>query len=659
MGLARGYLNNLDLTQQKFLSDPKSGERMYRTGDLGRLLPNGKIAYLGRKDRQVKIKGYRIELDEIEAQILKHPSVLNCAVIAKNDPQRGPLLCGYYTTRAPLESDELAQFLGKFIPPYMIPPHLVLLSAMPTTGNGKVDTAKLPEFQMVKSKKRVPPKNEIEQVLGSIWSRVLGIPEMGLSTEDDFFDLGGDSIMAMRILPQVKAAGLNLSIKEIFQHRTISALCQKMGSHPPCLIDQKVVEGSLPRTPIQHWFWQQEMVQPSYFNMAYLFQVPPELDMERLQKAFWKCFEHHDALRMSFVEGDQTIEPLDKMVFHIDEFGLGDLSEDEQKEEILSLTTQLQANFDLAQPPLLKAALFDLGCRGKRLFLAIHHLIIDGVSWRYLVEDLAALYHCKPLPLKTHSYKDWSVHLSSLDSSEIEPWLEMDPAQFPRLSKDPFPLHGETVEEYVRFTEEETAELLAASGQANINEILLTALSESLFDHFGIEKCLIDHEGHGRNGNLDVSRTIGWFTTIYPICLERKGTPLETLLNIKETIRRFSSADLFYGIGRYLQKHPRLAEFKPEILLNYFGRVDDDLATQGNQKFLSNCQEEIGRSIHPANRMAHLIEMNAIIMDNRLRIAILYNPTSLINADLWIAAFRGYISKMPKRLKKDAQLWTA
>lgn len=640
-GLARGYLNNIDLTAQKFIPDPLSGRRIYRTGDLGRYLPSGEIVYLGRKDRQVKIKGYRIELDEIEAQILRHPLVLNCAVVIKNDPQRGKFLCGYYTSGKSLSSEELSQFLSMFLPLYMIP-HLVLLSVMPMTGNGKIDTSKLPELHGGNSKQRIPPKTDGERVLVNIWSRVLGLLETELSTDDDFFDLGGDSIMAMRIIPQVRAAGFNLSIKEIFQHRTISSLSQKISFHPPSCIDQKMVEGQVPWTPIQHWFWEQEMAEPTYFNMAYLFRVPTQLHSERLEQAFWKCFEHHDALRSFFTGEQQRISSLNSLVFRIEEFALGHLNEEEQKQEIIRLSTQLQSHFDLAKPPLLKAAIFDLGHHGKRLFLAIHHLIIDGVSWRYLVEDLASLYHSEALPLKTHSFKDWAESLSWQKNVEIDPWIEMDPSQFPRLSVGPFPLFAETLEEYVRFTEEETSALLALSSRANISEILLTALSESLFDVFGFEKCLIDHEGHGRNGELDVSRTIGWFTTIYPICLERKATPSETLSKIQEMVRKISRHDISYGIGRYLQKHPHLQRFKPEILLNYFGRVDADLNTQGGKEFLSNCNEEIGRTIHPANRMPHLVEMNAIIIENRLRIAILYNPASfsLGTADHWFAAFR-------------------
>ncbi|HEV7736622.1 MAG TPA: non-ribosomal peptide synthetase, partial [Chlamydiales bacterium] len=247
IGVARGYLHNSELTTQKFVNDLHSRERVYRTGDIGKYLPNGEIAYLGRKDRQVKIKGYRIELDEIEAQMLKHPSVLHCTVVVKNDPQRGKILAGYYTNRKPVTTEELAQFLSTAIPAYMIP-SLVSLTTMPMTVNGKIDTAKLPDIHAKQGRQRTSPTTEIEKTLISIWSRVLGIPENDLDTCDDFFDLGGDSIMAMRIIPQVKTAGLNVSIKEIFQHRTIFALSQKIPTHACSTIDQTMREGELPWT---------------------------------------------------------------------------------------------------------------------------------------------------------------------------------------------------------------------------------------------------------------------------------------------------------------------------------------------------------------------------------------------------------------------------
>ncbi len=656
--LARGYLNRDDLTRQKFRTNPKSGAPVYCTGDLGRYLPSQKIAYVGRKDRQVKIKGYRIELDEIEACLLKQPSIKAATVIVKENAPYGRALFGYYVSLPALPPEEVALFLSQTLPSYMVPSFLIPMESLPVTRNGKIDTARLPDPELHRTKTIEPPQSPIETALHAIWSRVLDIPEAELGIEDDFFDLGGDSIMAMRILPQVKKLGLHLSIKEIFQYRTIKTLAQKVHSGSASSISQEEIKGSLPWAPIQHWFWNQQQKHPAYFTMAYLFHVPANILIERLESAFGVCFEHHDALRIFVKRNEQIIASPSDLQFQIEEYALDHLNAEEQQEEILRLTTQIQAGFDLSTAPLMKAALFDLGQGEKRLFLTIHHLITDGVSWRYLIEDLSTLYSSslrQTLPAKTHSYQEWTKKLHNLPPlgrKEIAEWLDIDPASFHKLSDHSFPTIGETTETFIHFSKEETLALIHNTRSfydANPNELLLSALILSLADSFGVEKALIHHEGHGRNAidELDVSRTMGWFTTIYPLLLEKKEDRISTLLNVKENLQRFGQNDLLYCVAKYIQHHPHLERFAPEILFNYFGRVDHMLLSQNQEQLFGNSHEMIGNTSHAMNRLPHLLEINSIIIADQLRISIICNPSVFESGlfSLWMNSFKKQIDE--------------
>lgn len=655
--LARGYLNQFDLTAKKFKTHPMSQACYYQTGDLGRYLPSGALVCLGRKDRQVKIRGYRIELDEIEVRLRQHSSIKSCAVVIKEGLNGLKALYGYYTSTANLASEELQQFLAQRLPVYMIPSFLIPLEEIPVTRNGKIDFSKLPDFEFQKSKIIAEPISDVEIALHEIWCRVLNLNPDFLSIEDDFFDLGGDSIIAMRILPQMKQLGINLSIKEIFQFRTIKKICQNIKTYVVNhSISQEQVIGFTRFSPIQKWFEKLNLMHPEYFNMAYIFQVPANLDIERLKKSFEICFEHHDILRCIVKNGQPEIVPASNLKFVITEHSLDYLSTQDQRNEMHRICDQIQSSFNLELAPLIKVSIFDLGNGQKRLFMAIHHLIIDGVSWRYLIEDLSSLYFSsclKPLSLKTDSYQAYVrklYDLPEISRDKIKSWLDIDVSSFSKLSSFSCPEIGETKEVYIRLSQDET-KLLISNNQkfhkVNVEEILLSAFVHSMHESFGIQKILIHNEGHGRQtiDNLDVSRTLGWFTTMYPLPLEIGDDFVATLLKTKHTREIFSSNDLNYMISRFIQNNPELSKLNPEILFNYFGRVDADLIKQDEGQLFSNSNEDVNRTSHLSNRLPHLIEINAIIIEDQLRISITYHFHAFDEKviDFWISSFKGKI----------------
>jgi amino acid adenylation domain-containing protein/non-ribosomal peptide synthase protein (TIGR01720 family) len=620
--LARGYLNNTDLTAEKFLKDPFiPGERMYRTGDLGRLLPSGQLEYIGRNDRQVKIRGFRIELNEIEGCLLKHPLIKEAAIIVRDEPGRGNVLCGYFTSGQSISITELRDWLSQSLPEYMIPTYITPVAEMPHNTNGKIDYLKLPNPMQETNRSITAGRNPPEKALIKIWGNVLGFEEELLSVFDDFFEVGGDSIIAMRILPKAKEQGILLSIKDIFQYRTIASICSHAEIGAVLEIDQKEITGTCDITPVQRWFFDQNQPHPEYFNMAYMFHIPLNTNIELLEEAIIKSFEKHDALRSTFemIDGSwkQIIHPVNSIAFTLKEIS-------EANQEIINTATaELQSSFDLKGGPLFGAIVFDKGQEGKRLFIAMHHLIIDGVSWRYLVEDIESIYKNKEskLPQKTHSFINYSQVLKSYSEAElkIDYWLNIPSNEYLAFNdQDSVTQHAENS---LHFDKEFTRELL----KINVNDSLLTAIFVSLADKLKVDKLLFNHEGHGRDNlkDLDIMRTMGWMTTIYPVALTKKNTMKETLMDIHDTLQRVSQFDQHYGIAKYTQNDSRLKELNPQLLFNYFGRVGADLMHQ--QNLLSNCSETFAPLSHAKNRVPHLLEVNAIIMEDKLQLSIVHD----------------------------------
>ncbi len=666
--LARGYLNDTELSNKKFPVSSLSGNKTYHTGDLAQYLPNKKIAYLGRKDRQVKVKGHRIELDEIESCLLNHSCIKACVVALKQNTENNQVLCGYYFSDIELPPEGIREFLSELLPSYMIPGLLVQLEKMPINQNGKIDLKLLEKFKSQDKKNIEQPKGSLETSLHEVWSRVLNVPRDKLSVCDDFFDLGGDSIMAMRILPQVKSIGIALSIKEIFQYRTIRALCSKTLTLKPSELFTEVEEFSpFPLSPAQKWFLELKMHHNNYFTMAYLFKVPSNIDLDLLHKAFLKCYEHHETFRLIFTNDTQEYCSISDLMFKIETFEIGHLNQEDQQQEILTLTSEIQNSFNLSSPPLLKAAIFDLGNNQKRLFLTIHHLIVDGVSWRILLEDLTLLYTSSltsKLPVKTQSFERWITTLRdipNIDYELLKPWAQINPDQLPKISKKGVCSIAETAEEFIHFSKENTSTLISNAQsfhQANVNELLLSSLMLSINEAFGFDKILIHHEGHGRSAldNCDVTRTLGWFTTIYPILLEMADSPLQTLQKTKKNIEDSSPHDLMYCVQKYILKDPHFTKLNPEILFNYFGRFDEGILLHQGEQLFENANEAIASTSHKANLQPHLIEINSIIIEDRLRVSIIYDKTAFEENIFfnWMHSFEkqvnNYISEKEKCL---------
>jgi amino acid adenylation domain-containing protein/non-ribosomal peptide synthase protein (TIGR01720 family) len=671
LGLAKGYLNRPQLTQEKFISNPfkrsrgageqgSRGEtfnsnRLYKTGDLARYLPDGTIEYLGRIDNQVKIRGFRIELGEIEAVLSQHEDVQASCVIAREDTPGDKRLVAYvvpHLGQTPTVS-QLRSFLSNQVTTYMVPHTFVMLESLPLTPNGKVDrlALKAPDSRGELEVSFVAPRNQTEEILAQIWAEVLKVEQVGV--HDNFFELGGDSILSLQIINRAKLAELQLTLKQLFAHQTIAELAIVANVASVIQIEQGLVTGTLPLTPIQHWFFEQNLQQPHHFNQSFLLSVPSDLKPELLKQVLQQLLVHHDALRLRFTQSDSTWQQTHSAVTDSVAFSYIDLSalpQNKQKTAIEASATCLQASLNLSEN-LVQVAFFYLGIdKRARLLIVIHHLVVDGVSWRILLEDLQTAYqqlaHGKviALPAKTTSFKDWSNKLteyaqSETIKSEVAYWLNESRAAVSPMPVD-YTQGANTVETAstvtVSLNEVQTRALLQDVPKAyntQINDVLLTALALVLSRWTNSKSVLFNLEAHGREDiidDVDLSRTIGWFTTIFPVLLELGATenPADALKSVKEQLRAIPNKGIGYGLLRYLIQDAEIAaqlEALPqaEISFNYLGQFDQLLNTSSWMQLVS---ESTGHSHGLQNNRAHLLDINSVIAGERLQIDWTYSP---------------------------------
>ncbi|MCJ8273050.1 MAG: amino acid adenylation domain-containing protein, partial [Psychrosphaera sp.] len=406
-GLARGYLNQPELTAQRFIQNPfeKQGSRLYKTGDLVRQLPNGDLDYWGRNDFQVKIRGYRIELGEIESVISEQPGVEQ-VVVVERQLQNSKQLVAYVVG----DNAELATALATKLPEYMVPSAFVFIDAIPLTINGKLDRKALPDPLLQVGDQYAAPKNALEQQLCEIWQSVLGLKRVG--TNDNFFRIGGDSIVSIALVNKIRQAGFSLQVKIVFEAPTVAQLAKRLSVPEPLetiITEQGRLTGSFDFLPIQQWFFDKQLAKPSHWNMAFLLQLPGDVTTVQLEQAFTVLVERHDMLRCRF-EGNQQTYCEECFAIEIPTVKADEL-------------TQWQSHFDIESGPLWQVGFLP---ESNLLFFAAHHLIMDAVSWRIISDDLNQLLSgqslLSSLQNKGSSYRQWVAAVKIFGDHERTYW---------------------------------------------------------------------------------------------------------------------------------------------------------------------------------------------------------------------------------------------
>jgi len=594
-GLAVGYHQRPGLTAERFVVDPfaADGGRMYRTGDLVRQRADGLVEYLGRIDHQVKIRGFRIELGEIESRLLEHSSVREAVVLALDAPS-GKQLVGYVVAEgnATQLRDALKAHLLSQLPEYMVPAQLIVLDSMPLTANGKLDRRALPAPDPELNRQQfVAPQNELEQALAAIWREVLNVERVGLL--DNFFELGGDSILSIQVVSRARQAGIHFSPRDMFQHQTVQTLASVATRSAQIQSEQGPVLGAAQLTPIQHWFFGTEIPQRQHWNQAVLLQPTEQLDPARLEQALRALLVQHDALRLRF--------NLNRGAWQAEHAPLEQCAVLWRAETASpELFADAQRSLNLERGPLLRAVLISDGSAPQQLLLAIHHLVVDGVSWRILLDDLQSAYRDQPLPAKTSAFRDWTQRLQAYASSEpLREELDWWQTQLIGASALPFDhpqgrqqqAQAQTVS--VRLDAQQTRQLLQqapAAYRTQVNDLLLTALARVVCRWTGDASSLIQLEGHGREtlfDDIDLTRSVGWFTSAYPLRLNPlnaadDASRGDSIKAIKEQLRQVPHKGLGYGVLRYLADETcrRSMAALPEasITFNYLGQFDQSFA---------------------------------------------------------------------------------
>jgi amino acid adenylation domain-containing protein/non-ribosomal peptide synthase protein (TIGR01720 family) len=689
-GVARGYWGRPALTAASFVPDPFCGEpgaRMYRTGDLARYRVGGEVEYVGRADRQVKVRGQRIEPAEVERVLEEREGVAAAAVVARREEAGGVRLVAY-VARRPAEGEgrptlEWEHYLKERLPEAMRPWVVREVESLPLTPNGKVDREELE--RRARDEQRVDgerdfeaARGEVEGLLAGIWEDVLGVT--GVGVHDNFFDLGGDSILSIQIVAKANQAGLSLKPRDLFQHQTIAELAGVAQAGVAVEAEQGIVTGPAPLTPIQHWFFEQTLAEPHHWNQAVMLEVRRRLDPKLLAEAVSVLCRQHDALRLRFARHEDgwrqvnegwSEEAARESFTYEDVSGL---AREARPARIERLAAQAQGSLNLERGPLWRVILFDCGPdQPQRLLLIIHHLAVDGVSWRILLEDLKKGYEDverggdASLGRKTTSFKRWAEELqrhaqSSVDEEELAYWRDCLRPEGATLTtdfdaRDNRERGAQAFELYL--SKDDTQDLLhrvQSAARANVNELLLAALTQAWGAWGRGEGLRLMVEGHGRehlHEALDVSRTVGWFTKIFPVRLETAETQSaeRALRRVQETLQSIPRGGLGFGLLRYMSQNgrerPSLRELPlPEISFNYLGQFDHMLPDDG---WFALAQEEVGPMHGPDGERPYQLEIGAGVAGGVLQLicryhAQMYRRESIeALAQNWLAALRRLI----------------
>ena len=670
-GLAKGYYSNETLTNEKFINHPfKEGEKMYKTGDEARRLFSGALDFLGRKDRQIKLNGYRIELLEIENALRKIECIKDAVATIRNTSNETSLIYAYYIKEEVANTNNagIRKDLAGELPHYMIPAHLIEIEKIPLTTNGKVDFSALPDE--VGSKEITAAEkmlNGRHRILLEIWKEVL--EKDTVSVTDNFFELGGDSIKAVQIVSKAFQKGISLEIKDILTYHTIDNIVEI------CLdsVTDNQNENNLPAKgdkpffPVDLWFVEQNFETPGYFHQSVLLEMKQPVKRDILIETFNYLISYHDALRLNLSKDN-------KLFFNSEHLGrpvvLNEISiSSGQSFEVLE---EYKANWSLQNDLLIKVVLCKKEGYADHLLVVMHHLLTDGISWRIFLEDFTRIYKqlaagesVDVLP-KTDSLQKWGDTLTGLALSrkvkdQANYWNAIDKTDF-SISADMDTSDWSNANKAtgkVVLNSEETdfiTQLAASTYKTDAQTILLTALASVLRNRTGYDNPVIELENHGRHlDNLNVSRTMGWFTVMYPFVLRNAGKSVgDQLKTIKEDLNKVPDNGIGYGICRYIDKSLKSKSI-PEVRFNYLGDFSNSLE---NDIFRWS-DNKSGHDSAPDNHLTAKLEINLMIIDKELVIEVGYNSKAFKKETIanFLTEFKNEVKMIISYLREEDEIY--
>ncbi|WP_045855524.1 non-ribosomal peptide synthetase [Teredinibacter purpureus] len=626
LGIARGYVNRDDLTEKAFIDwSFGSGHRvrLYRTGDKARVRNNGDVEFMGRLDEQIKLRGYRIEPGEIEACLLKcSPAIAMAKVLLGGELSRAQQLLAYvslHPNHAAPNADTLLLTLGRQLPEYMVPAQLVFLPEMPFTANGKIDVAALPEVDC-NAAEVTGPGTALESQVLSVWQSIM---PGAYGVEDDFFRLGGDSILSIQLTSRLQKEGLRCTVKDVFEAKTVRRLCLTLDNDraaPELLREEGILDGEFLAHPIQQWFWEQPFDKPHHWNQAALLALPETLTAAQLPEMLKTLMDYHDSLRSVFSRNVQRYQQQAMVPALVQLKGSMGVA------GVHHALTELHASLNPECGHNIAWALIEgHGTLPRCLFLAIHHLAIDAVSWRIISEDFASLFRHEVLPTKGTSYRQWGQALVQYAEKNAGQWslweAQTAGVDFSNLDKMAA-IDGKASHSLLTLSREETARLQSANAAFNTetNELLMAALAMSMQTLMPGQDSVITLEGHGRefiDETLDISRTLGWFTSSFPVRIGCDPATWATIIcEAKERFRQMPDKGIGFNALRYHHPQGQALSASP-VVLNYLGVQS---ASGENPPPWSPVEGPLGESISEQNRPSEILSVHGGIANGELNL---------------------------------------
>ncbi|SAI74506.1 D-alanine-D-alanyl carrier protein ligase [Bordetella ansorpii] len=635
-GLARGYLGRPGLTSDRFVADPEiAGGRMYRTGDRAMRLPDGQLAYLGRRDHLIKIRGFRVEPAEVEQALLAEGAAQAVAV-ARSAPNGSARLVAYVVWDAArpgaADTAALRDRLARRLPHYMVPSAIVVLAGLPRTPNGKLDRAALPEPEIA-APDYDAPRPGAESVIAQAWADVLGVARPG--RHDNFFEAGGDSILSLQLVARLRNAGWRLSPRQVFERQTVAALADEAEPLAAARAEPaEAAQGEAPLLPIQQRYFDRHVPNRHHWNQAVLLRADAGPDDACLARALQAVLDTHGALRLRYRKDAagqwvqrhaRAADDASALIWRASARG---------EDEALALFERAQRSLDIEQGPLLRVQIVDAEDGPARMLIVIHHLVVDGVSWRILLDDLRQAYAqaiagqpCRLAP-EPASFKAWGMALRTrlpVSPAEDAHWRSLASAAAALPCADATGSRALADQRTLTATLDAdwTDRLLRqapAAYRTQVNDLLLTALGRALCRWSGLAQVLIDLEGHGREpvfDDIDLSRTVGWFTNLYPVLLQPMGDPGGAIKRVKESLRRAPHHGL--GFDAWCRRADAVALPTRQVVFNYLGQYDEGQSPQAGWRVLSG---PAGAAMDPRTLSVHEFNVKGSVFRGELTLSV-------------------------------------
>ncbi len=656
-GLARGYRNLPDDTKHAFLTMKlETGEslRLYKTGDMAVWISGNDLLYKGRKDSQIKLRGHRIELSEVEQSIQNITNCEKCIVTVKRTPSQSEFLCAYLKGMESLDKVDIKLKLCSILPGYMIPDQYYRIDSIPLTINGKVDVEKLP-FQIQKADKVTIPRSEKEIILVEAMGAVLGVE--GIEIDDDFIALGGDSIKAIQLTSRLDALNYQIKISDILTYRTARLLAkiivkkQEMGSDNP-----DNYNGTMDLAPIQQYFFSLKLNNPAYYNQSIVIELPYKMKPADLDEIMRELVGYHDILRANYLPEEQKFYYQDKeLISSLRGYVYPEMiKETEWEIKIGSRMEELLNRFTFGSGFLIGYLIVPIQRAKTRVFITMHHLITDGISWRIFLEDLNHAIACKKeqkefvLPRKTTSYKACFMGCGRIQNvkKEIEPISVDLRVEHPMMKDVKIICRQKSREELSLFRE-----AVYETYHLTLDESLAIAFSLAVSSVFHVSTLNLEIESQGRDHiseTCNTSRTMGWFTRIYSVCLplscERLNTNVKLLKErLREARERAKQNNL-----EWPHKGERNVRF------NYLG----DVGNETNYSEFTILENSLKIDTDEENEFQPLLDVNIMLQKEHLQIEISYCVEEFYETTMNILAdeFLNQIDRLTENCKTETEV---